>query len=616
MAENNRDGLPTDVRIRASVGASTVIIVGEESRKVVTIARSLHRHGVRSIVAVSSGQSMRISSRAITDFVQLDGSVEESAQLLCMLAESADAGWVVPTSDSSLRVVSAAHQNLSRFCAVGCPPPDVVQRILDKSVTLETAVRCGVPVPASMSIDGLGKLEAALPQMRFPIVVKRSEKNQNAAREFEARTFRNAAELLDAFADQSSFGAELLFQPYYGAQRVAIEVLIDGGNVVASFQHRSLSESPPYSGAVVLAISEPVDPVLLEYAVRLLLALEWNGVAVIEFRHGGSPREAVFMEASGHFGDSLPLAVAAGVDFPLYAWQLSQNLTPTISPSYHRGLRMRWTAGSLKRVAHAVRGDDGERWRAWEATRELLADFRPGTKSGIWSWNDPAPALQEVADILAGWSNELAKQIIRTVVPVQALSIVKSARALPRGTRGIYVRRRIARLLGTEREVALPSVVNSVLFVCHGNIMRSASAAQFLRDDLKSAGIVDVRVSSAGTHARDGKAADPRVKRAARQLGVSLDDHGAALLTTDMVASHDVIFAMDDLNVANIVTMFPESRDKLMLFGGLSELGVYHPREIADPYLTDQAEVTSTIGAIRRYVAALALAIVSRRGIA
>jgi len=95
---------------------------------------------------------------------------------------------------------------------------------------------------------------------------------------------------------------------------------------------------------------------------------------------------------------------------------------------------------------------------------------------------------------------------------------------------------------------------------------------------------------------------------------VDLDEHRATLLTAELVAANDVIFAMDEFNFANIVASFPESRGKVMLFGGMTPSGVYRPHEIADPYMTGQAAVTSTIGVVRRYVSALARALVERRG--
>ncbi len=604
--------LPHDTRVATETHTPTAVIVGEEPRKVVTIARSLHRQGVRSIVAVQAGQRLHVTSRAIAGVVQLGGSIDDSAQLLRMLVEAENAVWVVPTSDSSLCIVCAAYDSLSRLCAVGCPPPHVVQRVLDKAATLAIAAQCGVPVPISISIDGAGELEAALPQMRFPIIAKPGDKSRTTVHNFKTRTFTSAPELRAAFADQPRFGEGLVFQSYHGGQGVGIELLMSDGDAIASFQHRRLSENPPSGGVAVVAEAELVDPLLLDYSVRLLKALEWDGVAMVEYRHDRATGETALMEVNGRFWGSLPLAVAAGMDFPLYAWQLSQGIAPAVPSSYRSGLRVRWTAGSLKRFAHAF-ADDAERIPMSSATRQLFADFRLGTRSAMWSWSDPVPAIQEYTRVISGWTREIIKGIIRAVVPVQALSIAKSARTLPGNRRGVYVRRRLARLTGIEREVSLPPVINSVMFVCHGNIMRSASAAQFLRDDLVAAGITDILVSSAGTHAHNGKAADPRVRHAAREMGVDLDEHRATLLTAQLVAANDVIFAMDEFNFANILATFPEARGKLMLFGGMTPSGVYRPHEIADPYMTGQAAVSSTIGVVRRYVSALALALVERR---
>lgn len=611
---NGRKPLKSDIHSATpSDRTPTAIIVGGAPRKVVTIARSLHRRGVRSIVAPLASEPLYVSSRAISEVVHLDGGTESAAQLLCMLATSEAAAWVIPTSDSALTVVSAAYQELSRICAVGCPPPDIVKRVLDKQVTLRVAAQCGVPVPVSVAIESPSGLEGAISQLSFPIIAKPGDKSRTSLHKFKTRKFESASELRAAFAAQPRFGEGLLFQSYHGGQGVGIELLMAGGIPVASFQHRRLSENPPSGGVAVVAIAERVDAMLLDYSVRLLNALEWEGVAMVEFRHDRTTGAAVLMEVNGRFWGSLPLAVAAGMDFPYYAWQVSQGITPNVPTSYNYGLRVRWTAGALKNFGHALT-DSAERLPLGAAVRRLLADFRPGTRSAMWSWSDPMPALQEVSRVFGRWSSASVKSVMRTIVPKAALSIAKSARTVPADRRVLYLKRRIARVAGLEREVALPPLIRSVVFVCHGNIMRSASAAQFLRDDLHAAGIHDVLVTSAGTHARSGKAADARVLRSASELGANLDDHRATLLTADIVAANDVIFAMDEFNFTNIATEFPQARDKLMLFGGMNPTGVYRPHEIADPYTAGPREVARTVGVVRDNVAALALAIASRRG--
>jgi protein-tyrosine-phosphatase/predicted ATP-grasp superfamily ATP-dependent carboligase len=590
------------------------VIVGAEPRKLVTIARSLHRHGVRCLVAAPSGQPLRISSRAIAGSVQLEGGVNESAGQLCRFALAERASWVVPTSDSSLQIVCAAYDELTTICAVGSPPPRIVQRILDKAVTLATAAGCGVPVPASVAIESARDLDAALEQLRFPIVAKPGDKSRRTSHQFKTRTFTSAAELRAIFGAEPRFGEGLLFQTYHRGQGVGIEVLVSKGELLASFQHRRLSETPPSGGVAVVAVAEPVDPVLLDHSLRLLRALEWEGVAMVEFRHDRATGESALMEVNGRFWGSLPLAVAAGVDFPLYAWQLSQGVVPIPPSSYRYGLRVRWSAGSLMRAAHIFAEDREDRLSLASAARQLLADFAPGTRSAMWSWSDPAPAFQEVGRVLGRWGKDAVKETLRTVLPNALVDTAKASLSLPPGRRARYVRRRLLRIAGAERASKLPRPIRSVLFVCHGNIMRSAAAAEFLRAELDAAGVHDIRIGSAGTNARDGRLADARAQEAARLLGVSLHTHRAARLTPQMVADYDVIFAMDELNFVNVLTTFPESRRKLMLFGGMDMSGSYRPHEIADPYLAAGSEVTATIETIRRYVAALAGAISRQRG--
>lgn len=531
------------------------------------------------------------------------------AGMLAHVARAEDVRWVVPTSDSALQIVCAAYQELSQFCAIGAPPPPIVQRVLDKAITLDIAMQVGVPVPTSVTIERAAELETALATMRFPVIAKPADKSRKSTHPFKTRTFANADELRAVFATQTRFGEGLLFQSYHRGQGVGIELLMSGGEVLTSFQHRRLSENPPSGGVAVVAISEPVDPKLLDYSTRLLRALEWDGVAMVEFRHDAATGETALMEVNGRFWGSLPLNAAAGVDFPLYAWQLSQGIAPAPPSSYPIGLRVRWTAGALERAGHVFAEAPEDRISMHDAMHQLLADFAPGTKSAMWSWSDPIPAMQEVAHVLSRWAKDSVKWVLRAIIPKAMLSIIRDSRMLVPERRSAYVKRRLLRTAGVNRAVELPRPIQSVLFVCHGNIMRSAAAAGFLRDELRAVGITNVRVSSAGTHAHDGRPADVRAQEAAKQLGLSLHDHSATRLTPRLVAEHDVIFAMDELNYVNIVTTFPAARKKLLLLGGIDASGTYRAHEIADPYMTAQGEVNATIVQIRRYVGELAQAL-------
>ncbi|MGI8507849.1 MAG: hypothetical protein ACR2MQ_00830 [Gemmatimonadaceae bacterium] len=230
----------------------------------------------------------------------------------------------------------------------------------------------------------------------------------------------------------------------------------------------------------------------------------------------------------------------------------------------------------------------------------------------LWSWEDPLPALQESARVIARVIVGAVMGTVSLVFPPSTAAVLRSARALPPGRRVPYLKRRTIRALRMEPRQRLPATLDSVLFVCHGNLMRSAAAAQFLREALETSGLGPVHVVSAGTTTRLGRPADPRVQAAARAFGTSLEDHRSQPLTDELVDQADVIFAMDDLNVVNILAAFPQARSKVMLLGGINASGEFAPSEIVDPYLATDDEVHSTITRIHGYVAALNQALSKR----
>ena len=98
------------------------------------------------------------------------------------------------------------------------------------------------------------------------------------------------------------------------------------------------------------SISEPLDPVLAEQAVALLRKLNWEGVAMVEFKRDRAEQRSVLMEVNGRYWGSLPLAIGAGIDFPLYEWQIAHGQQPVIPASYPAGLRFRWLGGDIRRL--------------------------------------------------------------------------------------------------------------------------------------------------------------------------------------------------------------------------------------------------------------------------
>jgi hypothetical protein len=78
--------------------------------------------------------------------------------------------------------------------------------------------------------------------------------------------------------------------------------------------HRRIREWPA-SGGVSTAARAIRDPALLRSGKAILDALQWHGVAMVEFKYRPDVEDYVFIELNGKFWGSAELALSAGVNF-------------------------------------------------------------------------------------------------------------------------------------------------------------------------------------------------------------------------------------------------------------------------------------------------------------
>jgi protein-tyrosine-phosphatase len=177
-------------------------------------------------------------------------------------------------------------------------------------------------------------------------------------------------------------------------------------------------------------------------------------------------------------------------------------------------------------------------------------------------------------------------------VPRRILTCWRALRNLEGRERSAYVRLELRRIFGAGRELPRrrPASTRSVLFLCHGNIIRSPMAAALMRQRLSNRGS-GVSIASAGFHAETRRSADARARRVAREFGVSLDDHRAKRLTDEHVRQADVILVMDALNHAELLGRHPEAGPKAFRLGSWLTDPRSPQREIFDPYDGDDTDI-------------------------
>lgn len=121
-----------------------------------------------------------------------------------------------------------------------------------------------------------------------------------------------------------------------------------------------------------------------------------------------------------------------------------------------------------------------------------------------------------------------------------------------------------------------------ILFVCHGNICRSAMAEYILKDKVKKLGLEDrFEISSAGTSSEElGNPMYPPARSVLARHGITdVKAHHARQMNLSMYQDSDYVFLMDYWNLRNAKRMTgndPDGKLRMLIDG-----------EIEDPWYTD-----------------------------
>jgi predicted ATP-grasp superfamily ATP-dependent carboligase len=397
-----------------------LVLDGNENQAVASV-RSLSRAGHQVEVGAPCSWSKAGWSRACRRTFQYPDPCDDATAFVSRIAAEAartPGTLVLPMTEHTTMPLSAGRELV--FAAGGrlvLPPHATILRAFDKQQTTCLAKALGLDTPQTVTLSDDAQARTAAQAIRYPVVLKpRASVQMSSSGKFSATGrplyARNPQEFLAAYNDVRRRCGEALAQEFIAGTGSGYFALMRDGELRAEFAHRRIRDVRPSGSGSSLRVSTLPDSRIREGALAILRALNWHGVAMVEFRvrSEGTP---VFLEVNGRFWGSLALAVYAGVDFPALLAQMAEHGDVQPPPAYRTAVRCRWLLGDFRHLIEVWRGAPRGYPGKYPGRLRTLGSFLmpvPGTFHDHLELRDPLP---ELGDWLYFFLNKLPAALKR-----------------------------------------------------------------------------------------------------------------------------------------------------------------------------------------------------------
>lgn len=363
-----------------------VFVTDAQMRSSLAVIRSLGKQGLD----VTAGEETRCATGVFSRYCRR-GLVYPSPKkaeerfigYLLDTLRSGEIDVLFPVADACLKPIVDHEEEISRYTRIALPPRDIFMAGYDKGTTLRIAMENGIPCPRTFFPESPDDAAGIAEKIDYPAVVKPRVSSGRRG----VRVCRDSQDLVQAYAASASEFGPVVIQEFipYGGELGVYTLLNAQSEPRAVTVQRRIRSYPISGGASTLreTIKDERSREAVGIALRLLKAMRWSGVAMVEFRVDARDGSLKLMEVNPRFWGSLNLSILSGVDFPylLYRMVMDGDIEPVLD--YQEGVLCRWLLpGDILWYLSAP--------KTWENLKEFL---RFDTPDDILSLHDPGPTL-------------------------------------------------------------------------------------------------------------------------------------------------------------------------------------------------------------------------------
>jgi len=382
-----------------------VLVTDGENRSALAVTRSLGRKGCRVIVTSLMERCLASYSKYCTmGMTTPDPFCAATAYVnaICEIVIREKIDFIYPMTEQSIYLLNPIRNCLPGKSVLACPPPEMMHAVSDKFGLCHLAESLGVPIPKTLYLTCADDLSSNIGRIdHYPVVVKPALSKIQDGEGFLLGGVRYATsptELEQLYATSSVLRYPSLIQEKIVGSGTGLFTLYDANRHLVLFSHRRLREKPPSGGVSVVSESIPLDDEMVGYAGKLLSAVGWQGIAMVEFKRDQRDGKAKLMEINGRFWGSLQLAIDCGIDFPVLLLDQLQGIDlPTQQINYPVGHKLKWFFGTLDHLLIRVKQSADqlnlppESPSKWQAVAEFIKIFEKNTSFDVYDQEDPEP---------------------------------------------------------------------------------------------------------------------------------------------------------------------------------------------------------------------------------
>jgi hypothetical protein len=235
-------------------------------RQSLATVRSLGRRGL-TVAALSASREVPVFWSRWCDcgFVCHAGeSTHAYLAYLEELLEDSRPPVLIPTHDGTIALLRQYRSRLERYTHIALADEPAMSVAVNKEQTIAAAVRVGVRVPPSLTVNAISDLPHAVQELGLPAVVKPSEswlQRRNEGIWKGPQLVTTTDEARRAVAEIIGLGGVALCQPLLTGRREAVSFLYANGEIHARFAQWAKRTIPPLGGTSVLrqSIAVPSD---------------------------------------------------------------------------------------------------------------------------------------------------------------------------------------------------------------------------------------------------------------------------------------------------------------------------------------------------------------------